>query len=76
MSNPLISTTIFSPDRQLFIDDPPLEIAWMPAAPTGNSMLVLRDNTYSIIQWDAFTLPELTNFIHIYYKEKRSMLEM
>ena len=35
-----------------------------------NSKLVLRDNTYSTIQWDAFTLPELSNFIQILHREE------
>ena len=35
-----------------------------------NSKLVLRDNTYSTIQWDAFTQPELHNFIQILQREE------
>ena len=32
--------------------------------------LVLRDNTYSTIQWDTFTQPELHNFIQILQREE------
>jgi len=35
-----------------------------------NSKLVLRDNTYSTIQWDAFSAPELGNFIQILQREE------
>ena len=35
-----------------------------------NSKLVLRDNTYSTIQWDAFTQPEVHNFIQILQREE------
>ena len=31
---------------------------------------MLRDNTYSTIQWDAFTQPELHNFIQILQREE------
>ena len=35
-----------------------------------NSKLVLRDNLCSTIQWDAFTLPELNNFVAILKREE------
>lgn len=35
-----------------------------------NSKLVLRDNTYSTIQWDAFSSPELGNFIQMLQREE------
>ena len=56
--------------RRLFEDDHPLEIALDASCSHRNSKLVLRDNTYSTIQWDAFTLPELTNFIQILQREE------
>ena len=59
-----------SPGRRLFKDDHPLEIALDASCSHRNSKLVLRDNTYSTIQWGAFILPELTNFIQILQREE------
>ena len=55
--------------RRLFEEDYPLEIALDASCSHRNSKLVLRDNIYSI-QWDTFTLPELTNFIQILQREE------
>ena len=60
----------FSLGRRLFEEDHPLEIALDASCSHRNSKLVLRDNTYSTIQWDAFTLPELANFIQILHREE------
>jgi hypothetical protein len=65
-----LSSPLLSPGRRLFEDDHPLEIALDASCSHRNSKLVLRDNTYSTIQWDAFTLPELTNFIQILQREE------
>ena len=54
----------------MFEEDHPLEIILDGSCTHRNSKLVLRDNTYSTIQWDAFALPELTNFIRILQQEK------
>ncbi|XP_064398859.1 ras association domain-containing protein 5-like isoform X2 [Halichondria panicea] len=56
--------------RRLFEEDHPLEIMLDGSCAHRNSKLVLRDNTYSTIQWDAFALPELTNFIRILHQEE------
>jgi hypothetical protein len=56
--------------RRLFEEDNPLEIALEASITNRNSKLVLRDNTYSTIQWDAFTPPELNNFIAILRREE------
>ena len=71
-SNPFLSLSLslLFPGRRLFEDDHPLEIALDASCSHRNSKLVLRDNTYSTIQWDAFTLPELTNFIQILQREE------
>ncbi len=50
--------------RQLFEEDHPLEIMLDGSCAHRNSKLVLRDNTYSTIQWDAFALPELIRILH------------
>ena len=57
-------------DRRLFEEDNPLEIALEASVSNRNSKLILRDNTYSTIQWDAFTPPELNNFILILRREE------
>ncbi len=54
----------------MFEEDHPLEIMLDGSCAHRNSKLVLRDNTYSTIQWDAFALPELTNFIRILHQEE------
>ena len=56
--------------RRLFEEDNPLEIALEASVSNRNSKLILRDNTYSTIQWDAFTPPELNNFILILRREE------
>ena len=59
-----------SSGRRLFEEDNPLEIALEASVTNRNSKLILRDNTYSTIQWDAFTQPELNNFIQILRREE------
>jgi hypothetical protein len=61
--------------RRLFEEDNPLEIALEASVTNRNSKLVLRDNTYSTIQWDAFTQPELNNFILILRREEELYIE-
>ena len=56
--------------RRLFEEDNPLEIVLEASVTNRNSKLILRDNTYSTIQWDAFTQPELNNFIQILQREE------
>ena len=56
--------------RRLFDEDYPLQVVLEASAAHRNSKLVLRDNTYSTIQWSAFTLPELGNFIQILQREE------
>lgn len=56
--------------RRLFEEDYPLQIVLEGSCAHRNSKLVLRDNTYSTIQWDAFTQPELQNFIQILQREE------
>lgn len=56
--------------RRLFEEDHPLEIALEASSAHRNSKLVLRDNTYSTIQWSAFTCPELQNFVQILQREE------
>ncbi len=56
--------------RRLFEEDRPLEISLDASVSHRNSKLVLRDNTYSTIQWDAFSAPELGNFIQILQREE------
>ena len=56
--------------RRLFEEDRPLEISLDASVCHRNSKLVLRDNTYSTIQWDAFSAPELSNFIQILQREE------
>ena len=57
-------------DRRLFEEDNPLVISLEASVTSRNSKLILRDNTYSTIQWDAFTQPELNNFILILRREE------
>ena len=56
--------------RRLFEEDFPLQMVLEGSCVHRNSKLVLRDNTYSTIQWDAFTQPELHNFIQILQREE------
>ena len=68
-----MSGTLFSLHyigRRLFEEDRPLEISLDASVSHRNSKLVLRDNTYSTIQWDAFSSPELSNFIQILHREE------
>ena len=61
--------------RRLFEEDNPLVISLEASVTNRNSKLVLRDNTYSTIQWDAFTQPELNNFILILRREEELYME-
>lgn len=61
--------------RRLFEEDRPLEISLDASVSHRNSKLVLRDNTYSTIQWAAFTAPELSNFIQILQREEDLYIE-
>lgn len=56
--------------RRLFEEDHPLEISLDASVSHRNSKLVLRDNTYSTIQWDAFSSPELNNFVQMLHREE------
>ena len=62
-------------DRRLFEEDNPLVISLEASVSNRNSKLILRDNTYSTIQWDAFTHPELNNFILILRREEELYVE-
>ena len=59
-----------SSGRRLFDEDFPLEVVLEANFAHRNSKLVLRDNTYHTIQWDAFTAPELSNFILMLQREE------
>jgi hypothetical protein len=61
--------------RRLFEEDNPLVISLEASVSNRNSKLILRDNTYSTIQWDAFTQPELNNFILILRREEELYVE-
>jgi protein tyrosine/serine phosphatase len=61
--------------RRLFEEDNPLVISLEASVSNRNSKLILRDNTYSTIQWDAFTHPELNNFILILRREEELYME-
>ena len=61
--------------RRLFEEDNPLVISLEASVSNRNSKLILRDNTYSTIQWDAFTPPELNNFILILRREEELYME-
>ena len=65
----------YSLDRRLFEEDNPLVIALEASVSNRNSKLILRDNTYSTIQWDAFTPPELNNFILILRREEELYID-
>ncbi len=67
--------TLYHTGRRLFEEDRPLEISLDASVSHRNSKLVLRDNTYSTIQWDAFTSPELSNFIQILQIEEELYLD-
>ena len=56
--------------RRLFEEDRPLTVILEGSVARRNSKLVLRDNLCSTIQWDAFSLPELNNFIAILRREE------
>lgn len=56
--------------RRLFEDDRPLTVILEGSVAGRNSKLVLRDNLCSTIQWDAFSYPELQNFISILQREE------
>ena len=67
---------VFLPSgRRLFEEDNPLGIALEASVNNRNSKLILRDNTYSTIQWEAFTHPELNNFILILRREEELYME-
>ena len=69
-TSPSLSPPLHLSGRRLFEEDHPIEIALDASCSHRNSKLVLRDNTYSTIKWDAFTLPELTNLIQILQREE------
>lgn len=54
----------------MFEEDFPLEVVLEANCAHRNSKLVLRDNTYHTIQWEAFTAPELQNFILMLQREE------
>lgn len=56
--------------RRLFDEDHPLQEVLEASIVGRNSKLALRDNLCSTIQWDAFSLPELNNFITILGREE------
>ena len=56
--------------RRLFEEDKPLTVILEGSVAGRNSKLVLRDNLCSTIQWDAFSYPELHNFITILQREE------
>jgi hypothetical protein len=56
--------------RRLFDEDHPLQALLEASSMGRNSKFALRDNLCSTIQWDAFTLPELQNFITILGREE------
>lgn len=56
--------------RRLFEEDFPLEVVLEANGAHRNSKLVLRDNTYHTIQWEAFSVPELSNFILMLQREE------
>lgn len=56
--------------RRLFDEDHPLQVVLEASVVGRNSKLALRDNLCSTIQWDAFSLPELQNFIAILSREE------
>ena len=56
--------------RRLFDEDNPLKVSLEASVAGRNSKIVLRDNLCSTIQWDAFSLPELQNFIIILQREE------
>ena len=57
--------------RRLFEEDHPLTVILEGSVAGRNSKLVLRDNLCSTIQWDAFSLPELNNFITMLHREEK-----
>lgn len=61
---------LFSLGRRLFEEDHPLTVILEGSVAGRNSKLVLRDNLCSTIQWDAFSYPELQNFISILQREE------
>lgn len=56
--------------RRLFDEDRPLQEVLESSVVGRSSKLALRDNLCSTIQWDAFSLPELQNFITILGREE------
>lgn len=65
-----LNVFFFPQGRRLFDEDHPLEVVLEASVFGHNSKLTLRDNLCSTIQWDAFTLPELQNFITILQREE------
>lgn len=61
---------IYHTGRRLFDEDHPLQEVLEASIVGRNSKLALRDNLCSTIQWDAFSLPELQNFITILAREE------
>ncbi len=62
--------SFFFSGRRLFEEDRPLTVILEGSVAGRNSKLVLRDNLCSTIQWDAFSYPELQNFIIILRREE------
>ncbi|XP_054751249.2 ras association domain-containing protein 5-like isoform X1 [Lytechinus pictus] len=61
--------------RKMVDEDKPLYMCLSWVSSTGNKRFELRENETGVIEWEAFTVPELQNFLRILDKEEEEYIQ-
>ncbi|XP_003726965.1 ras association domain-containing protein 1 isoform X1 [Strongylocentrotus purpuratus] len=61
--------------RKMVDEDRPLYMCLSWTSATGSKRFELRENETGVIEWEAFTVPELQNFLRILDKEEEEYIQ-
>lgn len=61
--------------RKMVDEDKPLFLCLSWVSASGNKRFELRENETGVIEWEAFTVPELQNFLRILDKEEEEYIQ-